>query len=105
MPVTSSLPVFISQRIQLAVPKLVAIAVRMVITTCTTVFHVSLFIVLPFLFSFFHFFILSFFISHLSPSHFLTFSLSHLLTSHLSPPLPPPYREGRGGSILRHQDL
>ena len=32
-----------------AVPKLVAIAVRMVITICITVFHVSFFIVLPFL--------------------------------------------------------
>ena len=31
----------------------------------------------------------------------LTFSLSHL--SPLTP-LPPPYREGRGGSTLRHQD-
>ena len=59
-----------------AVPKLVAMAVRMVITTCTTVFHVSLFIVLPFLFSLLHFFIITFFhslTSHLSPSHFLTF--------------------------------
>ena len=45
--------------IQLAVPKLVAIAVRMVITTCITVFHVSFFIVLPFL--------LNSFISHLPP--------------------------------------
>ena len=34
-----------------AVPKLVAIAVRMVITTCTTVFHVSLFILVYFNFS------------------------------------------------------
>ena len=38
-----------------AVPKLVAMAVRMVITTCTTVFHVSFFILA--IFSFFHFFI------------------------------------------------
>ena len=30
---------------QLAVPKLVAIAVRMVITICITVFHVTFFIV------------------------------------------------------------
>ena len=58
-----------------AVPKLVAMAVRIVITTCTTVFHVSFFIVLPFLFSLLHFFIfhLSPLISHFSPSHFLTF--------------------------------
>ena len=45
-----------NHRIQLAVPKLVAIAVRMVITTCTTVFHVSLFILA----------ILKFLTSHLS---------------------------------------
>ena len=77
---------------QLVVPSAVNAAVRMDITICTTVFHVSFFIVLPFLFSFFHYYIFSF--SHLSP---LTFSP---LTS---PPFPLPI--GRAGvgllSVIR----
>ena len=66
---------------QLAVPIAVNAAVRIDTINCITVFHVSFFIVLPFL--------LNSFISHLSPL----------------PPPPSLNREGRGGSsILRHQD-
>ena len=66
---------------QLAVPIAVNAAVRIDTFNCITVFHVS-------------FFILVFLkILTLSPSHFLTLS-----------PSPSLNREGRGGSILRHQD-
>ena len=59
---------------QLAVPIAVNAAVRIDTINCITVFHVSFFIVLPFL--------LNSFISHLSPL----------------PPSPSLSREGRGGS-------
>ena len=63
-----------------AVPKLVAMAVRMVITICITVFHVSFFIVLPFL--------LNSFIFHLS--------------SLISPPIPLPKQGGLGRVLISH---